>query len=239
MYWWNPGAGTIVYYPKGAVTETYLRGRGWRGPYRTRAQAQKAAQGSKKNAKKPAPSGAAIVAAARSWFGVPYLYGGTTRRGVDCSGLVQQVANSVGIRSCPRTSELQWAWCQHISASQAGAGDLVFFTGAEIDPPPGHVGILVAPGLMIDAPYTGTVVQQQHFSDGPGVNRIIGYGRMRGATGSTTANNNYQTKLVSQGGLTAVESAGSVIVTGVIIVMLVVIVALLVGTGLLFKGVAH
>lgn len=137
------------------------------------------------------PTGADVVSDARRYFGVPYVYGGTNRRtGLDCSGLVLVVCQDLGITSCPRTSEEQWAWVDRIDSHEISPGDLVFFVGAEIDPPPGHVGILVSPGMMIDAPYTGTVVQEQHFSDGPGTARIIGYGRIPGVNRSPTSNAN-------------------------------------------------
>ena len=185
-------------------------------------------------------SGARIVSAARSWLGVPYLYGGTSRRGVDCSGLVLEVSLEVGITGCPRTSEEQWTWCEHISAHEAGAGDLVFFVGAEIDPPPGHVGILVAPNVMIDAPTTGMTVSQTSFSDGPGINRIIGYGRMRGAKYSNTANQNYSGNAAGNSGAAganvAVTSVGHLIAYMGVIILIVVGLALLLAAGLLFKG---
>lgn len=137
----------------------------------------------------PSVSGANVVADARRYLGIPYKYGGTDRRsGLDCSGLVLVVCEDLGISGCPRTSELQWAWTHHLPADQAGAGDLVFFVGAEIDPPPGHVGILVAPNTMIDAPFTGSVVSETRFSNGPGSDKIIGYGRIPGVSGSSSAN---------------------------------------------------
>lgn len=182
--------------------------------------------------------GSIIVANARSWLGVPYLFGGTTRSGVDCSGLVLNVAEESGIKGCPRTSEAQWLWCEHIRADQVGAGDLVFFVGAEIDPPPGHVGIVVTPGSMIDAPHTGTVVQQQHYADGPGTSRIIGYGRMRGAAHSTSAN-----PYTSVGGPGAVSSGqgiagatGATIAMIGVIILLVVALLILLAAGFLFGG---
>ena len=74
-------------------------------------------------------NGAQVVAQARTWLGVPYLYGGTTRRGVDCSGLVMEVFAALGI-TVPRTSEEQYAFCQKIPAGQERTGDLVFIVGA-------------------------------------------------------------------------------------------------------------
>lgn len=186
-------------------------------------------------------SGAEIIAQARTWLGVPYLYGGTTRQGVDCSGLIMQVAHALGIASCPRTSEEQWAWCEHLHADQIGAGDLVFFVGAEIDPPPGHVGFVVSPGTMINAPFTGTVVRYDHYSDGPGVNRIIGYGRLRGATRSKSGNPYTRSgKTTAGNSVPLLEGvAGSVISMVVVICVILLVVvafALLLGAGLIFRG---
>lgn len=186
-------------------------------------------------------SGAEILARARTWLGVPYLYGGTTRQGVDCSGFIMQVAHALGIASCPRTSEEQWAWCEHIPADQVGAGDLVFFVGAEIDPPPGHVGFVVSPGTMINAPFTGTVVRYDHYANGPGVNRIIGYGRLRGATRSASGNPYTRSgKTVSGSSVPLIEGIGGTVISIVIVicVILLLIVALgaLLAGGLIFRG---
>lgn len=179
-------------------------------------------------ANKHSPTGAQIVAVARSWLGVPYLYGGTTRAGVDCSGLVLNVARAVGIDSCPRTSEEQWGWCEHISESESGPGDLVFFVGSEIDPPPGHVGILVSPQEMINAPFTGTVVRYDHFANGPGSARIIGYGRMRGASRSRSANP--YTERTGKAGAASQQSADAILgaVGGVIVWIMLAVIAVII-----------
>lgn len=238
----NPPWTTAQAVPNSQENIQLFKNNGYHGPYNSKAAAFKAIeqhrQGHKPKPKKKSHqvSGAAIVAAARTWLGVPYLYGGDTRRGIDCSGLVQQVAFSVGIQSCPRTSEEQWAWSRHISESEAGAGDLVFFVGAEIDPPPGHVGIMVAKGRMINAETTGTNVMYASFPpDGGGFGQLIGYGRMQGATGSPTANNNYQSG--QNTGVVATEAASGVAVTGVMIALFILVAILLIGGGLLFKGV--
>lgn len=96
---------------------------------------------------------ATIVNTARGWLGVPYRWAGTTRAGVDCSGLVQAVYKANGI-TLPRTAALQQTRGFGEAANFAQAGDLVFF-GA----PAHHVGIYLGGGLMLHAPHTGTVVR--------------------------------------------------------------------------------
>jgi hypothetical protein len=137
-------------------------------------------------------TGADYVAAIRSFLGIPYLYGGTDPRiGLDCSGLILAGCNKLGIR-CPRTSEEQFGFFKPVSSPSVG--DLVFFVGDPIDPPPGHVGVVTSPGTMINAPFTGTVVRYDHFSPGgQGVNRVMGYRRITGVQPSTSANNSTDT----------------------------------------------
>lgn len=106
----------------------------------------------------------AVVAAAESQLGVPYVWGGETPgRGFDCSGLMQWSYAQAGI-SIPRTTyeqadvgvEVPQPW-----PSTVKAGDLLLMAGDETGQtvPLGHVGMAVGTGLMIQAPYTGTVVQ--------------------------------------------------------------------------------
>jgi cell wall-associated NlpC family hydrolase len=111
----------------------------------------------------PAASGAAgrALAFALEQLGVPYVYGGESRAGYDCSGLVQAAYRAAGI-SLPRTAQEQYDAGAHLPAgSQLQPGDLVFFGQNPSDVE--HVGIVLAPGEMVDAPHTGTVVQTQAF----------------------------------------------------------------------------
>lgn len=123
----------------------------------------------------------------KSLQGVPYVWGGESRSGVDCSGLVQLAAKQAGINFPWRTTTAQWAALPHIPANQAQPGDLVFFTGA--DPPsPGHVGVVTTPGhwTMIDAPQTGQTVHQQAFSvPGVGDMHVVGFARLPGVKGAS------------------------------------------------------
>jgi len=87
----------------------------------------------------------AVVRAARSYLGTPYQYGGTSRRGIDCSGLSYQVyKEAVGI-DLPRTADAQAEVGKAIPRSQAGPGDLVFFREPKAKKVT-HVGILVSDG---------------------------------------------------------------------------------------------
>jgi hypothetical protein len=101
------------------------------------------------------------VAIAKTWLGVPYLYGGNTRSGVDCSGLVQQVFKSMGI-NIPRTTDTQAVVGKGISnLANALPGDCCYFGpgGSVGSGTNGHTGIYVGGGQMIDAPHSGTVVR--------------------------------------------------------------------------------
>jgi cell wall-associated NlpC family hydrolase len=92
-----------------------------------------------------------------SQLGEPYLWGGTGTGGWDCSGLVQAAYRSAGV-TLPRVAQTQMDAGPLLAAASAPQpGDLMFFgsglTGID------HVGMYLGTGLMIDAPYTGTVVR--------------------------------------------------------------------------------
>lgn len=94
-------------------------------------------------------AGSSIAAIAMQYQGVPYVAGGATPAGWDCSGFVQYVYAQAGI-SLPRTSYGQGAAGTLVSAAQAQPGDIVYYGS--------HVGIYMGNGMMIDAgtPATGT-----------------------------------------------------------------------------------
>jgi hypothetical protein len=73
---------------------------------------------------------------------VPYLWGGDSTFGIDCSGLVQQCLMACGI-TCPRDSDMQEAHFPHIGPADRKRGDLVFWKG--------HVGMLLDPATLIHA----------------------------------------------------------------------------------------
>jgi cell wall-associated NlpC family hydrolase len=100
-------------------------------------------------------NGSGHAAAARialQYLGVPYVWGGSSPSGFDCSGLVMYVYAQLGI-SLPHYTVSQWDVTEPISSSEMQPGDLVFFDGL------GHVGIYIGGGQFVDAPHTGSVVR--------------------------------------------------------------------------------
>jgi len=117
----------------------------------------------------PAPVGAvaSAIAFALAQLGKPYQWGATGPDAFDCSGLAMMAYRAAGL-TIPRTSQAQWAHGKHIPASQARPGDLVFFAGADGTlTAPGHVGIIIGNGYMIDAPTTGMTIQIQPYTGQP------------------------------------------------------------------------
>ena len=112
------------------------------------------------------PSAASgVLGIAAQYAGTPYLWGGTTPAGFDCSGFTQYVFNKLGI-SLPRTAEDQRLAATRVTNPQPG--DLVFF-GA----PAHHVGIYAGGGMMWDSPHSGSSVAKRPIWSDPN----ISYGR--------------------------------------------------------------
>jgi cell wall-associated NlpC family hydrolase len=108
----------------------------------------------------PASSvGEQAVQIAMGELGVPYVWGGASPAGFDCSGLTMWVYAQLGIQLDHYTGS-QWTAGVPVPYDQLAPGDLVFF-----EPDIGHVGIYIGNGEFIHAPHTGTVVQISSLSD--------------------------------------------------------------------------
>ena len=120
--------------------------------------------------------GQQAVAQAETFLGVPYQWGGTDpATGVDCSGLVQDVYSRLGV-DLPRTSQEQALVGTAVgSLAQAQPGDLVFYPGSDgTATAPGHVGIYIGNGQMIDAPHAGADVRVDPVGTPTEIRRVAG-----------------------------------------------------------------
>ncbi len=98
-----------------------------------------------------ATMGDAVLEYAKSFLGVPYVYGGSSPYGFDCSGFTKYVYANFGV-SLPRTSYSQMYSGTPVSIEDMQIGDLIVFRGG------GHVGIYAGNGTYIHAPQTGRSV---------------------------------------------------------------------------------
>ena len=98
-----------------------------------------------------------VVGIAMRYLGVPYVWGGASPSGFDCSGLVMYAYGQMGI-SLPHYTGAQWNVGVPVSRGDLQPGDLVFFDGL------GHVGIYIGGNQFIHAPHSGDVVKVSSIS---------------------------------------------------------------------------
>ncbi|MFF3066224.1 C40 family peptidase [Oerskovia sp. NPDC057915] len=139
------------------VVERVVETRATQTPSRSNQRTSTAAAATTATTEKAAPvqvpasaAGSAIVSIATRYVGVPYVYGGTSPDGFDCSGFTQYVFAQAGI-SLPRTSSAQGGVGTKVSAADAQPGDLIWT--------PGHISIYAGDGMQIDAPRPGKTIQ--------------------------------------------------------------------------------
>ena len=100
-----------------------------------------------------------VVGIAMQYLGVPYVWGGASPSGFDCSGFVMYVYGQIGI-SLPHNAAMQYSSVGvSVSRSELAPGDLVFFDGL------GHMGMYIGGGQFIHAPHTGDVVKISSLND--------------------------------------------------------------------------
>lgn len=102
-----------------------------------------------------------LISTAYDYVGVPYVFGGTTPWGFDCSGYTQYVFRQIGV-DIPRTADAQYYSYPKVPASNLQPGDLVFFETYE--PGPSHCGIYIGNGQMLQAGSSTGVTVSNVFS---------------------------------------------------------------------------
>jgi hypothetical protein len=112
-----------------------------------------------------------IVEEVKKYLGVPYVWGGTSPRGFDCSGLTQYVSNKVGIKINRVASDQYRNNGKYVSRKDLIPGDLVYFgyNGYAT-----HTGVYVGDGQMIHAPQTGDVVKYASIDNSYFKSRFLG-----------------------------------------------------------------
>ncbi|GII26164.1 transglycosylase SLT domain-containing protein [Planosporangium mesophilum] len=134
------------------------------------AEALGAVQGADGSASAGGVTGDAVVASARKYLGVPYVFGGNDpAKGLDCSSLVQRAYGDLGIK-LPRIAADQAREGQPVaSLAQAKPGDLLAFNS-----PVDHIAIYIGDGKMIAAPKPGDVVKIQNVYATPtAIRRVL------------------------------------------------------------------
>jgi peptidoglycan DL-endopeptidase CwlO len=99
-----------------------------------------------------------VIGIAMQYLGTPYVWGGSSPGGFDCSGFVMYVYAQIGV-SLPHNAAAQYGYGTPVSRDQLQPGDLVFFDGL------GHDGIYIGGGQFIHSPHTGDVVKISSLSD--------------------------------------------------------------------------
>jgi NlpC/P60 family protein len=122
-----------------------------------------------------------VVSLAAQYLGVPYVWAGESpKTGFDCSGLVRYVFGELGV-SLPHYAAGQYysAETVWVPPERLQPGDLVFFTGSDgTRKAPGHVGIYVGDGYLIDAPHTGSFVRLDSLDESWFANAYVGAKRV-------------------------------------------------------------
>ena len=99
-----------------------------------------------------------VVPIALQYLGIPYVWGGSSPSGFDCSGFVMYVYAQIGV-SLPHHAASMWSYGSYVPRDQLEPGDLVFFNGLS------HMGLYIGGGQFVHAPHSGDVVKISSIHD--------------------------------------------------------------------------
>lgn len=118
-----------------------------------------------------------LMREAEKYLGMPYTFGGTPPTSFDCSAFVCWVFTNSGVHNLPRTTAQGiYDQCTPVSASEAKAGDIIFFTGTyNAGRPVTHVGIYCGNGIMV---HCGNPIQYASTNTSYWQSHFYGYGRL-------------------------------------------------------------
>lgn len=129
--------------------------------------------------------GRKLAATARGWIGAPYKYGGDSKSGTDCSGMLMSIFKEIVGLSLPRNSAEQRNYCFEVPKSTLQPGDLVFFSGSKHGGNISHVGMYVGEGHMIHASSSRGVIESG-LDEAYYTNHYHSSGRVYGITYAAT-----------------------------------------------------
>ena len=118
-----------------------------------------------------------LMREANRYLGMPYTFGGTAPASFDCSGFVCWVFSNSGVHNLPRTTAQGiYDQCTPVSAADAKAGDIIFFTGTyNAGRPVTHVGIYCGNGTMV---HCGDPIQYTSINTSYWQSHFYGFGRL-------------------------------------------------------------
>jgi cell wall-associated NlpC family hydrolase len=143
----------------------------------------------------PASPVASAVDTALKFLGVPYRNGGSDPSGFDCSGFVQYVFNSLGIK-LPREVRDQWGVGENVKLEDVRAGDLLFFQ--TVNRGASHVGMAIGPGQFVHAPSSRGVVRVERYTGQYWASRFVGARRLPTTASASAAGRLHQSSQSSR-----------------------------------------